>query len=97
MRKVGVHQSEARCLRTPIGRSAVLRDYAEQGSACVRPPNDYTMKRFKNGDRVTYQGKFYYVVEGPTMVSLGHIYSLSTVPPPIRGVVADDMELAPED
>lgn len=49
---------------------------------------------FRVGDKVTYQGEVYYVVEGPIMATVGPIFSISTAPPPIHGVRASELSPA---
>ncbi len=53
------------------------------------------MAKLQVGDRVKYRGEFYYIIAGPAIAALGHMYTLSKVPPPIRAL-GDELEAAPE-
>ena len=44
----------------------------------------YDCDMYKRGQKVIYQGKTYYIVDGPMMGTEGSIYHISEVPPPTR-------------
>jgi len=52
---------------------------------------------YRRGQAVIYQGERYYITGGPVMGTRGSIYEISTVPPPIQGVVESELRPAGED